>query len=173
MYIFLSPSTGMINQIITFLGGESIYFMAEAGWFRTVYIASGIWQSAGWNTILYIAALTSVDQEIYEAATLDGASVMQKIRHIDLPSILPIAVMMLILNCGSIMGGDTQKALLLQTGSNTNTSDIIGVYVYNVGLGQAKYSYTAAIGLFQNLIGFVMILTVNTLAKKLGSVSMF
>ncbi len=173
LYIFLSPSTGMINQIITFLGGESIYFMAEAGWFRTVYIASGIWQSAGWNTILYIAALTSVDQEIYEAATLDGASVMQKIRHIDLPSILPIAVMMLILNCGSIMGGDTQKALLLQTGSNTNTSDIIGVYVYNVGLGQAKYSYTAAIGLFQNLIGFVMILTVNTLAKKLGSVSMF
>lgn len=173
LYIFLSPSTGMINQIITFLGGESIYFMAEAGWFRTVYIASGIWQSAGWNTILYIAALTSVDQEIYEAATLDGASVMQKIRHIDLPSILPIAVMMLILNCGSIMGGDTQKALLLQTGSNTNTSDIIGVYVYNVGLGQAKYSYTAAIGLFQNLIGFVMIITVNTLAKKLGSVSMF
>ena len=114
-----------------------------------------------------------MDQEIYEAATLDGASVMQKIRHIDLPSILPIAVMMLILNCGSIMGGDTQKALLLQTGSNTNTSDIIGVYVYNVGLGQAKYSYTAAIGLFQNLIGFVMIITVNTLAKKLGSVSMF
>ena len=98
---------------------------------------------------------------------------MQKIRHIDIPSILPIAVMMLILECGKIMGGDTQKALLLQTSSNTATSDIIGVYVYNVGLGQAKYSYTAAIGLFQNLIGFVMIVAVNTISKKVSSVSMF
>ena len=165
LYIFLSPETGMINLLIKFLGGQPVYFMAEAGWFRTVYIASGIWQSAGWGTILYIAALTGVDQEIYEAATLDGASVMQKIRHIDIPSILPIAVMMLILECGKIMGGDTQKALLLQTSSNTATSDIIGVYVYNVGLGQAKYSYTAAIGLFQNLIGFVMIVAVNTISK--------
>ena len=155
------------------LGGQSIYFMSEAGWFRTVYIASGIWQSAGWGTILYIAALTGVDQEVYEAATLDGASVMQKIRHIDIPSILPIAVMMLILECGKIMGGDTQKALLLQTKSNTATSDIIGLYVYNVGLGQAKYSYTAAIGLFQNLIGFVMIVVVNTISKRVSSVSMF
>ena len=142
-------------------------------WQRQVYIASGIWQSAGWGTILYIAALTGVDQEVYEAATLDGASVMQKIRHIDIPSILPIAVMMLILECGKIMGGDTQKALLLQTKSNTVTSDIIGLYVYNVGLGQAKYSYTAAIGLFQNLIGFVMIVVVNTISKRVSSVSMF
>lgn len=173
LYIFLSPETGMINLLIKFLGGQPVYFMAEAGWFRTVYIASGIWQSAGWGTILYIAALTGVDQEIYEAATLDGASVMQKIRHIDIPSIMPIAVMMLILECGKIMGGDTQKALLLQTSSNTATSDIIGVYVYNVGLGQAKYSYTAAIGLFQNLIGFVMIVAVNTISKKVSSVSMF
>ena len=163
----------MIILLIKFLGGQPVYFMAEAGWFRTVYIASGIWQSAGWGTILYIAALTGVDQEIYEAATLDGASVMQKIRHIDIPSILPIAVMMLILECGKIMGGDTQKALLLQTSSNTATSDIIGVYVYNVGLGQAKYSYTAAIGLFQNLIGFVMIVAVNTISNKVSSVSMF
>ena len=173
LYIFLSPETGMINRLINALGGQSIYFMAEAGWFRTVYIASGIWQSAGWGTILYIAALTGVDQEVYEAATLDGASVMQKIRHIDIPSILPIAVMMLILECGKIMGGDTQKALLLQTKSNTATSDIIGLYVYNVGLGQAKYSYTAAIGLFQNLIGFVMIVVVNTISKRVSSVSMF
>ncbi len=173
LYIFLSPETGMINRLINVLGGQSIYFMAEAGWFRTVYIASGIWQSAGWGTILYIAALTGVDQEVYEAATLDGASVMQKIRHIDIPSILPIAVMMLILECGKIMGGDTQKALLLQTKSNTATSDIIGLYVYNVGLGQAKYSYTAAIGLFQNLIGFVMIVVVNTISKRVSSVSMF
>lgn len=173
LYIFLSPETGMINRLINALGGQSIYFMAEAGWFRTVYIASGIWQSAGWGTILYIAALTGVDQEVYEAATLDGASVMQKIRHIDIPSILPIAVMMLILECGKIMGGDTQKALLLQTKSNTTTSDIIGLYVYNVGLGQAKYSYTAAIGLFQNLIGFVMIVVVNTISKRVSSVSMF
>ncbi len=173
LYIFLSPETGMINRLINALGGQSIYFMAEAGWFRTVYIASGIWQSAGWGTILYIAALTGVDQEVYEAATLDGASVMQKIRHIDIPSILPIAVMMLILECGKIMGGDTQKALLLQTKSNTVTSDIIGLYVYNVGLGQAKYSYTAAIGLFQNLIGFVMIVVVNTISKRVSSVSMF
>lgn len=173
LYIFLSPTSGIINKVISLLTGNSIYFMAEAKWFRTVYIASNIWQSAGWNTILYIAALTSVDPELYEAATLDGASVMKKIIHIDIPAILPIAVMMLILNTGKIMGGDTQKTLLLQTSSNTATSEIIGTYVYNVGLGQAKYSYTAAIGLFQNLIGFVMILTVNTISKKISSVSMF
>lgn len=173
LYIFLSPSSGIINQLIQFLGGESIYFMAEAKWFRTVYIASGIWQSAGWNTILYIAALTSVDTELYEAATLDGANILQKIRHIDLPSVLPIAVMMLILNCGKIMGGDTQKALLLQTSANLTNSEIIGTYVYSVGLGQAKYSYTAAIGLFQNVIGFIMIMTVNSVSKKLSSVGLF
>lgn len=173
LYLFLSPTNGMVNHLITALGGESIYFMVEPGWFRTLFIATDIWQHAGWNTILYIATLTGIDPGLYEAATIDGASKLQKILHIEIPHLLPIAVMMLILNCGKIMGGDTQKALLLQTSSNLTNSEIIGTYVYSVGLGQAKYSYTAAIGLFQNVIGFIMIMTVNSVSKKLSSVGLF
>lgn len=172
LYIMLDTS-GVINTMITKLGGPPIAFMAEAKWFRTVYIASGEWQSAGWNTILYIAALTSVDPQIYEASTIDGATIWQKIRYIDIPSVVPIAMMMLILNSGRLLGGDSTKALLLQTAGNTATSDVIGVYVYNIGLTQGQFSYTAAIGLFQNVISFVMVAIVNTISKRISSVGMF
>ncbi|MDO4386591.1 MAG: ABC transporter permease subunit [Clostridia bacterium] len=172
LYIMLDTS-GVINTMITKLGGPPIAFMAEAKWFRTVYIASGEWQSAGWNTILYIAALTSVDPQIYEASTIDGATIWQKIRYIDIPSVAPIAMMMLILNSGRLLGGDSTKALLLQTAGNTATSDVIGVYVYNIGLTQGQFSYTAAIGLFQNVISFVMVAIVNTISKRISSIGMF
>ena len=172
LYIMLDTK-GVINVIIEHLGGEPIYFMAEPGWFRTIYIASGEWQNAGWNTILYIASLTAIDPEIYEAATIDGASIRQKIWHIDIPYVIPIAMMMLILNSGRLLGGDSTKALLLQTPGNTATSDIIGVYVYNIGLGKGQFSYTAAIGLFQNVISLIMVLSVNTISKKVSSIGMF
>lgn len=173
LYLFLSPTNGIINNLIVSMGGKSIYFMVEPSWFRTLFIASDIWQHAGWNTILYIATLTSIDQEIYEAATIDGATKRQKIFHIDIPHLLPIATMMLILNCGSLLGSNTDKALLMQTPGNLATSDIIGVYVYEMGLGKAQFSYTAAIGLFANIINFIMILSVNWISKRLGETSLF
>ncbi len=173
LYLFFSPSSGIVNRVITNLGGQSIYFMIEPDWFRPLFIGSDIWQHAGWNTILYIATLTAIDQEIYEAATIDGATKWQKIKSIDLPHLLPIATMMLILNCGSLLGSNTDKALLMQTSGNSPTSDIIGVYVYNTGLGKAQYSYTAAIGLCVNIINFIMIMSVNWISKKVGETSLF
>ena len=173
LYLFLSPTSGIINRMIVSLGGESTYFMIEPKWFRPLFIISDVWQHAGWNTILYIATLTSISPELYEAATIDGANKRQKIFHIDIPHLLPIATMMLILNCGSLLGSNTDKALLMQTPGNMQTSDIIGVYVYEMGLAKAQFSYTAAIGLFVNVINFVMILTVNWASKRIGETSLF
>ncbi len=174
LYILLSPTNGMINHLITALGGKSIYFMNEAAWFRPIYIISGIWQNAGWNSILYIAALSGVDPELYEAATIDGASKWQKVRYIDVPHIIPTATMMLILNCGSILSSATEKTLLLQTGGNMATSDIIGTYVYTMGIGSNGYvDYTTAIGLFVNVINFIMVITANTISSKMQGETLF
>ena len=173
LYIFLDPTNGVINTLIAALGGTPKYFMAEPGWFRTVFIASGQWQNAGWGTIIYIAALTAIDQELYEAAKIDGASILAQIFYIDLPSIVPMAMMMLILNSGQIMAGNMTKTLLLQTAGNKATSNTIGVYVYTMGLTSGQFSYTAAIGLFQNIISFIMVMTVNMISKKFSSISMF
>lgn len=173
LYILLSPTNGIINHFITALGGQAIYFMNEASWFRPIYILSGIWQNAGWNSILYIAALAGVDQELYEAATIDGASKWQKVWYIDLPHIVPTATMMLILNCGSLLSSATEKTLLLQTGGNMATSDIIGTYVYEMGLGSGQFSYTTAIGLFVNIINFIMVVTANTISSKMKGETLF
>ena len=173
MYIFLDPNNGFVNAIIKALGGTPQYFMAESRWFRTVFVASGQWQNAGWGTIVYLAALTGINQEMYEAARIDGASILKQIWYIDLPSIIPMAMMMLILNAGSVMAGNMTKTLLLQTAGNKGASNTIGVYVYTMGLTQAQFSYTAAIGLFQNVVSFVMVMSVNAVSKKLSSISMF
>lgn len=173
LYILLSPTNGIVNHMITALGGKSIYFMNEAGWFRPIYIISGIWQDAGWSSILYIAALAGVDPELYEAATIDGASKWQKVLYIDIPHLVPTATMMLILNCGSLLSSATQKTLLLQTGGNMATSDIIGTYVYTMGLGSGQFSYTAAINLFVNVINFIMVVSANTISKKMQGETLF
>ena len=173
LYIFLSPTSGILNFARTAMGLKAIDFMSEAGAFRTIYVISGIWQSAGWGTILYIASLAGVDQSLYEAAEIDGASIWQKIRFIDLPSLVPVAMMVFILDCGRLLSSDTNKALVMQTAGNISTSDIIGVYVYNVGLGSGQFSYTAAIGLFVNVINFVIIIGVNKLSMKMTDVGLF
>ena len=173
LYIFLSPTSGILNFARTAMGLKAIDFMSEAGAFRTIYVISGIWQSAGWGTILYIASLAGVDQSLYEAAEIDGASIWQKIRFIDLPSLVPVAMMVFILDCGRLLSSDTNKALVMQTAGNISTSDIIGVYVYNVGLGSGQFSYTAAIGLFVNVINFVIIIAVNKLSMKMTDVGLF
>ena len=147
--------------------------MSEAGAFRSIYVISGIWQSAGYGTILYIATLAGIDMSLYEAAEIDGASIWQKIRYIDFPSLIPTVMMVFILDCGKLLSSDTNKALVMQTAGNIPTSDIIGVYVYNVVLGSGQFSYTAAIGLFINVINFVIIIAVNKLSKKLTDVGLF
>ena len=173
IYIFLSPVSGIINRIITALGNQAIFFMNEETWFRPVFIISGIWQSAGWSSILYIAALAGVDQELYEAATIDGATKFQKVVHIDIPHLLPIVTMMLILNSGYLLSSSTEKTLLFQTGGNIAKSDIIGTYVYTMGLTQGQFSYTAAIGLMVNVVNFILILSVNQLSKRMKGEILF
>ncbi len=173
LYILLSPTSGLVNKFIETMGGNAIYFMNEASWFRPIYIISGVWQSAGWNSILYIAALAGVDQELYEAASIDGATKLQKVRYIDFPHIIPTATMMLILNCGSLLSSATQKTLLLQTGGNIGISDIIGTYVYTMGLGKGQFSYTAAIGLFVNVINFILVVGANKISGKMQGETLF
>lgn len=173
LYIFLSPTSGILNFARVALGLDAVDYMAEASAFRTIYIISGIWQTAGYSSILYIACLSGVDPALYEAAEIDGASVWQKIRYIDLPSLVPTAMMVFILDCGKLFSDNTSKALVLQTSGNIPTSDIIGVYVYNMGLAGGQFSYTSAIGLFVNVINFVLIISVNKIAKKASDVSLF
>ncbi|WP_320984427.1 ABC transporter permease [Eisenbergiella porci] len=173
LYIFLSPTSGIFNIMRTSLGMKAVDYMSEAAAFRTIYIISGVWQTAGWGTILYMASLAGVDTSLYEAAEIDGASIWQKIRYIDLPSLVSVAMMVFILDCGKLLSSNTDKALVMQTAGNIPTSDIIGVYVYNVGLGSGQFSYTAAIGLFVNLINFILIMSVNKLSKKVTDVGLF
>ncbi len=165
--IFLSPSGGLINLLL----GTQIDFLAEASAFRTIYIASGIWQDAGWGTIVYLAALSSVDTCLYEAAKIDGASMFQRILHIDLPELVPMAVLMLIMSAGGIMNVGFEKVYLLQTDLNKATSDIIAVYVYQQGIESAKYSYSTAVGLFNTAVNIILLVIVNKISKKAADVS--
>jgi putative aldouronate transport system permease protein len=165
--IFLSPSGGLINLIF----GTSIDFLTESTMFRTIYIASGIWQEAGWGTIIYLATLSSVDPSLYEAAKVDGASMFQRILHIDIPALIPMAVLQLILSASSLMSVGFEKTYLLQTDLNKATSDIIAVYVYEQGIISAKYSYSTAIGLFNTLVNIVLLVVVSRIARKAADVN--
>jgi putative aldouronate transport system permease protein len=173
LFLFLSPSSGLVNKAVEAFSGSAVFFMAEPSWFRTLFISTEIWQHAGWNTILFIAALTAIDPGLYEAATMDGATKIQKIRYIDIPHLIPITIMLLILNCGAMLVSNTDKALLMQTASNTSKSDILGVYVYKMGIRQGQFSYVAAIGLFTNVINFVMIVAVNWISRRFSNTSLF
>ena len=164
--IFLSPSGGLLNLIL----GTNIDFLTESTAFRTIYIASGIWQDAGWGCIIYLATLATVDTSLYEAAKVDGASVFQRIRHIDIPALLPMAVLNLIMSAGSLMNVGFEKAWLLQTDLNRATSDIIAVYVYEQGIENAKYSYSTAVGLFNTAVNLILLIVVNKIASKYSDV---
>lgn len=164
--IFLSPSGGLLNLIL----GTQTDFLTESAAFRTIYIASGIWQDAGWGCIIYLATLATVDMSLYEAAKVDGASVLQRIIHIDFPALIPMAILNLIMSAGSLMNVGFEKAWLLQTDLNMATSDIIAVYVYQQGIENAKYSYSTAVGLFNTAINLILLFIVNRIAKKYSSV---
>ena len=165
--IFLSPSGGLINLI----AGTSIDFLTEASMFRTIYIASGIWQDAGWGIIIYMATLANIDTSQYEAAKIDGASKFQRILNIDIPELIPIIVLQLIMSAGGLMNVGFEKVFLLQTDLNKATSDVIAVYVYQQGIENAKYSYSTAVGLFNTAVNIVLLIIVNKIANKLSDVS--
>jgi len=171
--LFLKRDTGIINQVITLLGGEAKDFISDPKAFRTIYVLSGVWQGAGWGSIIYLAALSGVDSQIIEAARIDGANRIQKILYIDFPSILPTIIILLILNCGSILSVGSDKVLLLQNPLNMDTSDVISTYVYRIGILDAQYSFTTAIGLFNSIINVIMLTIVNTVAGKLGDTSLW
>ena len=165
--IFLSPSGGLINLLL----GTNISFLNESSMFRTIYIASGIWQEAGWGTIIYLATLSSVDVSLYEAAKVDGASVFQRIMNIDVPSLIPMAIIQLIMSASGLMNVGFEKAYLLQTDLNRATSDIIAIYVYEQGIINTSYSYATAIGLFNTAVNIMLLIIVNRIAKKYSDVS--
>jgi putative aldouronate transport system permease protein len=167
--IFLSPSGGLINLIL----GTSIDFLTESSAFRTIYIASGIWQDAGWGIIVYMATLANVDTSLYEAAKVDGASMFQRIRHIDIPELIPIMVLQLIMSAGGLMNVGFEKVWLLQTDLNKATSDVIAVYVYQQGIENAKYSYSTAVGLFNTAVNIVLLIIVNKVAGKISEDTSF
>ena len=169
---FTSPSIGFINKLIVACGGSPIDFMGDSRWFRTLYIASDIWQNSGWNSIIYIAALSGIDPQLYEAASIDGANRFQRIIHVNIPGILDTVIMLLILNCGSILSVGYEKAFLMQNTLNADVSEIISTYVYKIGLQGAKYSYSAAIGLFNSVINFSILLSVNAISKRLSNITL-
>ena len=171
--LFGSPSSGIINILIKQLGGQPIYFMAEPEWFRHVFVFSHVWQHTGYQAIIFLAALTAVDVSQYEAATLDGATKLQKIRYIDLPAIVPTLVTVLLLQVGRMLNVDTQKVLLMQSATNLSTSEIIGTYVYKIGLLNGQFSYSTAINLFQTVVNVVILLFVNLVSRKLTDESLW
>ncbi len=167
VFIFLSP-TGPINKLILLFTAHPVNFMSDPSYFRTVYIVSGIWQAAGWSSIIYVAALAGVDPELHNAATIDGANLLQRIRSIDLPTIKPVMAIVFILSAGGIMAIGFEKAFLMQTALNLPTSEILPTYVYKVGLKSGDYSYSAAIGLFNSIINVILLILVNFVVKKLN-----
>lgn len=169
----LFSTEGVVNHIITFFGGNTIYFTSMAEWFRPLYIGSTIWQTMGFNAIVYIAALVGISPDYYEAATLDGASVFQKIKYIELPLISPTIILMLILTIGNIMNVGYEKAYLMQNGTNTTVSELISTYVYKVGLQSAQYSFATAVGLFNSVVNFIILIIANQVAKRVSDISIF
>ncbi len=172
---FTNPRVGIINNFIVALGGQPIDFLSEPSMFSSLYVWSGVWQSCGWGTIIYLAALASVDSEHHEAAQIDGASRFQRVIHVDLPSIVPTMVILLIMNFGRIMDIGFEKVFLMQNSLNRSSSEIISTFVYKVGLASSypDYSYASAIGLFNSLINLALILLVNQISRKLTKTSLW
>lgn len=167
LFLFLSAN-GPINGLVEKFTGQPILFMSNPNYFRTIYILSGIWQGMGWASILYTATLAGVSSDLYEAANIDGANLLQKIRYIDLPALKPVMVINFILSAGNIMNVGYEKAYLMQTSMNIPTSEIISTYVYKIGLQSGDYAYSAAVGLFNMIINVILLLLVNSITKKLN-----
>ncbi|MFC0302593.1 ABC transporter permease [Virgibacillus soli] len=171
--IFLDPTTGLVNRIMVAMGGEPIPFLTSPSWFRHVFTWSGVWQTLGWGSIIYLAALSGVNPELHEAAKVDGATRMQRIIHINIPSILPTIIVLFILNIGSFMTVGFEKVLLMQNDLNAPTSDVIQTFVYQTGLLEGQYSFAAAIGLFDSVINITLLVVFNYVARKTSDNSLW
>ena len=169
--IFLSPYGGLISVIMQAFGGEQVNLIDSSSAFRTIYIASSIWQDAGWGTIIYMATLSSVDASLHEAAKVDGANAFQRMLHVDVPELIPVIVIQLIMSFGNLMNVGFEKAYLLQTSLNKETSEIIATYVYEQGMLRAMYSFSTAVGLFNTVVNIALLIIVNNISKKLSDVS--
>lgn len=170
---FLSPSSGIIVNLIEGLGFSAPEFLTDPRWFKTMYVFSGVWQSAGWGTIIYLAALSGVDPGLHEAAVIDGASRFQRVRHINIPVLIPTMTILLILNIGSLLGVGFEKILLLQNPLNMESSDVISTFVYRSGLVDAQYSFSTAIGLFNSIINAILLIVVNQIVRRTSENSLW
>ncbi|WP_236570499.1 ABC transporter permease [Paenibacillus sp. An7] len=173
MILQLTATNGSINALVQFFTGEPINFMQRAEWFRTIYITSEIWQGMGWGAILYLAALTTIDDSLYEAARIDGANRWKQTLHVTIPGILPTIVTLLILNMGSFLAVGFEKILLLYNPLIYETSDVISTYLYRVGIGSSNFSYATAIGLFESIIGLILVFSVNAISRRLTERSLW
>lgn len=170
---FTSPKGGVINTMLGWFGIAPIPFLTEPSWFRDIYISSSIWQSFGWSSIIYLAAIAGIDPQLYEASEMDGANRWQKMWYITLPCLLPTIVILLILNVGNLMDVGFEKINLLYNPTTYETADVISTYVYRQGIQNADYSYSTAIGLFNNVINLILLVTVNRISRKVSETSLW
>jgi ABC-type polysaccharide transport system, permease component len=173
MFLFLSPTSGVVNQLIEWLGYDSINFMQNENYFRTLYILSEIWQHIGWETIIYLAALSAIDPQLYEAARVDGANRWHQVRNITLPGITPAIVILFILNIGHVLDIGFEKVLLMLNPSIYSTADVLSTYVYRTGIQSMNYSYGTAIDLFTSVINLLFILTANWISRRKSETSLW
>ncbi|GAA3227897.1 ABC transporter permease [Nonomuraea helvata] len=170
---FLNPSTGLLTQVSAFFGLSEVNFLGDTSAFVPVYVISDVWQHCGWNSIIYLAALSRVDPALYEAAKVDGANRMQLIRHVDVPSIVPTMVILLILTMGGVLNTGFEKVWLMQNTLNLPVSEVIATYVYKIGIFSTQFSYATAIGLFNTVINFVFLIAANAIARRVSNWSLW
>lgn len=171
--LFLSPSTGFVNKFIEAFGGEAVNFMAYPENFKHIYVWSNTWQHTGWSSIIYLAALSSVDPALHESAMMDGASRIKRILCINLPALSSTIAIQLILCCGSILGSDFEKVLLLQRPAIMEAADVLSTYVYRIGIQQSQFSLSSAIGLFNSVVNFIILISANTICRRIGESSLW
>ena len=168
-----TQSTGFINDIIVAFGGERTSLIQNPALYRTIYIVSDIWQEIGWGSIIYLSALSGIDQQLYEAASIDGADRFKKLINVTIPSIMPTIVIMLILRLGQILGSSYEKTILLYNEATYETADVIASYIYRVGILERNWSYSTAIGLFNSAVNLIFILAANKISKKFNDTSLW
>ncbi|RRD96085.1 sugar ABC transporter permease [Clostridiales bacterium COT073_COT-073] len=173
VYEMLSPSRGPINILLTMLGFEPIFFVADVKWFRTVLVGSNIWKEIGWGSIIYLAAITNIDPTLYEVAKIDGASRLQRIFYITLPGIANVVIIMLIFAVGKIINDNFDQIFNLMNNRVMEVADVISTYTYREGIKEMNYGYATAVGLFKNTISFTLVMGANWLAKKMGQETLF
>lgn len=173
MNVMLNPTSGVVNKILEKIGEEPVFFMAVPELFSSTFVWSGIWQHVGFSSIIFIAALSGIDPSLYEAATVDGANRLKRILHIDIPGIMPTAIVLLILNSGQMLNVAFEKVFLMQNPLNIRASEVISTYVYRVGIQNGSFEFGTAVGLFNSFVSAIILISVNLIARRYNSTSLF